>query len=132
MFSVTNYELMKLRSGEANGCTRRYPGGCPHEVGGQVALVEEQKKGHQEPFAVAVITSIRPSTVGQRRRHGDKEADRLAQMDGFPNAAAWYEHFRMMYGKAGIMDSTPVTRLQFRIQEMDKGEPAKVNLGDVI
>jgi len=132
MFAVTNYELMKLRAMEANGCTRRYPGGCPHEVGNQVPLVEEQKQGNQNPFAIAAIMSIRPSTFGERRRRDSMEATRLAKADGFESVAAWEQHFRMMYGKAGIKDETQVFRLQFNIREMDKGEAAKVNLGDMI
>lgn len=132
MFAVTNYELMKLRSGEANGCTRRYPGGCPHEVSNQIPLVEEQRRGSQNPFAIAVIMSIRPGTVGERRRVDSAEAKRLALADGFENPAAWYAHFRRMYGAAGIKDDTQVFRLQFNIREMDKGEPERVDLGDVI
>ncbi len=119
MFSCTNYETMKIKAGESVGCTRRYPSGCPHEIGSQLPLCEE-KKGGAEPFAVARLISIRPSTVGQRRRSGDPEAKRLAVLDGFPNQDAWYQHFRMMYGKAGIQDDTQVFRLQFKIDQMEK------------
>jgi len=131
MFSVTNFELMKLRSGESNGCTRRYPAGCPHEVGSQIPLVEEQRRGKAKPFAIAVITSIRPGTVGQRRQ-SDSESTRLAKADGFGSSSEWYQHFRMMYGAAGITDDTQVFRIQLAIREMEKGEPARVDLGDVI
>lgn len=131
MFAVSNYELMKLRAGEADGCTRRYPAGCPHKIGDQIPLVEEQRKGDLNPFCIAVLLSIRPGTVGDRRRD-TPEAKRLARADGFDSPAAWYQHFRMMYGAAGIQDNTQVYRMQFRIKEMEKGEPERVRLGDVI
>jgi len=119
MFSCTNREVMKIKSGESNGFTRRYPSGCPHEVGAQIPLCEE-KKGSQNPFAIARILSIRPGTVGERRRHDSPEATRLAQMDGFANGPDWYEHFRMMYGAGGLRDDMQVFRLQVKIDEMEK------------
>jgi len=131
MFSVTTYELKRLRSGEADGCTRRYPSGCPHKIHDQIPLVEEQKKGSQNPFCIAVLMSVRPGTVGERRRD-TAEARRLALADGFENPAAWYEHFRMMYGASGIKEDTQVFRLQFHIKEMEKEKPARVDLNDVI
>jgi len=38
----------------------------------------------------------------------------------------------MMYGASGITDDTQVFRLQLAIREMEKDEPARVSLGDVI
>jgi len=116
MFSCTRYETKQIQEGLAMSVTRVYPSGCPHEVGGQMVFTSKYltPQDGEVPFAVGVIVSIRPITMEQMIH-----ADQYAQMDGFPNAHAWEQHFRnVLY--PGLSSEAQMYRLQFRLDEMER------------
>ena len=116
MFSCTRYETKQIQEGLAKSVTRVYPSGCPHEVGGNIVFTTKylSPDDGEVPFAVGVIMSIRPITFEQMRH-----SDMYANMDGFPNAYAWEQHFRgVLY--PGVGADARLFRLQFRLDEMER------------
>lgn len=96
--------------------TRAYPSGCPHAVGNKIVLTSKYLRPDdgEVPFAVGVLMSVRPVTFDQMLHN-----EQYAQMDGFPNAHAWEQHFRNVLYK-GIGSDVPLFRLQFRLEEMER------------
>jgi hypothetical protein len=116
MFSCTRYETKQIQEGLAMSVTRVYPNGCPHEVGSQIVFTSKYLTANdgEVPFAVGVLVSIRPITIDQMIY-----TDQYSQMDGFPNAHAWEQHFRnVLY--PGIGMESKLYRLQFRLEEMER------------
>lgn len=116
MLSVTGFETGKLMSGEAEGITRLFHDDCPFERNQEEMLTSRFIKvnGQETVFAKVRIKSIRPSTFDERCRN-----NRLAKLDGFPNAYAWRDHFELKYGDQ--RPSQVVHRLQLIVDEMEKG-----------
>jgi len=116
MFRLTRNETKLIQEGGARSVTRRYPSGCPHQVGAQIILSSEYADPpatDEVPFAVATIVSVRPITVGAMRRTPE-----LCQMDGFGSPAEWHGHLLRLY--PGLSDDAQLYRLQLRVDEMDK------------
>ncbi len=122
MFSCSRNETQLIQDGIATSVTRQYPAGHPHKVGAQIIFTSSHvSHGDGEvPFAVGRIISIRPSSVAEMRRD-----ERLCRMDGFRSCAEWFGHFKKRYPV--FSDDTPVVRLQFKIEEMDKDVASKVS-----
>jgi len=119
-FSLDRFEVGKILSGEASAVSRLYDQnvGCPHATGTKIVLSSTHAPAPvpglttvDNPVAMATITGVQTETVAARKRN-----ERAAIMEGFESAVAWYTHFQQLYGEQ--RDDVPVTRLQFRIEDM--------------
>ena len=104
MLTTSKIETGFIVGGRANGISRRYDGGCPHQTGKGVILATNGG----EAYAACTIMSIRETTLDLRRSD-----DELAQRDGFSNSTSWINHWNEMYGPV----DGKVYRLQLRIDE---------------
>ena len=118
MFSCTRTETGFVMNGKTAGAVRRYPeGDCPHAPGGQIIFSSKYLPwvpGNKSiVFAKGTIVSVRPGTVERFRKD-----NRLAEQDGFANAAVWHGHLNQLY--KGIKDDEFVYHITFRVDEVDK------------
>ncbi len=115
MFNCTRVETRSIMEGKASGVTRRYPGGCPHQMGSQLVFVSEfqSRDSVPVPFATATIVSVRPSTIGELARD-----NMIVEKDGFSTGPEWKGHLNQMY--RGVSDGDSVHHISFRIDDMEK------------
>jgi hypothetical protein len=115
--TLSRFETGKILSGEASAVSRLYEpaAGCPHQAGTVVILSSTHagNAGQDTPIARATITGIEKQTVMARKDNAN-----LAIREGFDDARAWYVHLQQLYGE--VADTTPIHRLQFRIEEILK------------
>jgi hypothetical protein len=115
--TMSKLETGRFLTGETSTVTRMYPDGiCPHQPGETVLLASRFVAGAdgEKIIAKAVVTDVVQATLSDRRNNA-----RLAIQEGFDDANAWYRHFQQMYG-GEYPESTPVYRVQMRIEEMKK------------
>ena len=115
--TLSKVETGRFLTGETSTVSRLYPEGiCPHQPGETVLLSSRFVAGAEgeKIIAKAQITDIVQSTLGERRNNA-----RLAIQEGFDDANAWYRHFQQLYG-GEYAESTPIYRVQMRIEEMKK------------
>ena len=108
---TTKFEKVQLLKGKADGISRYYPGEiCPHKIGAETFLAIQTPEG-QRSYAAVKVKSIRPETLDKR-----KMDDRLAKLDGFPNAREWFKHFQTLYKGP---EKGKVFRLQLIITDIE-------------
>jgi hypothetical protein len=114
MFSCNRHETKQIMAGKADGATRKYDT-CPHKAGNEIVLTSKflDRSERSIPFAKAIVTSVRPGTVGEFRRDQS-----VAEMDGYPNGEVWVGQMRVMY--PGLADADKLTHIRFRITELDR------------
>jgi len=107
---TTLIETKRILSGSSDAVTRFFHNGCPYQIKQSIVLSYE-KPGTRDhvPYAIAQIKSIRPESVAAR-----KSNDKLAKMEGFTNATAWFNHFSTLYG-ASNYGHKECHRIQFNI-----------------
>lgn len=102
--------------------SRSYTGDkCPYKVRTAIDLVMPNQK---EPFAQAIIKSIRPDTFEDRKGN-----DARAKREGFTNAKAWESHYKRRHGHS-IPGDRKVFTLQLHMEALRK--PKKVDMNELI